>query len=214
MKKNILLLSCLFLWFLPIANFRLIDGDEGYYLFAAKLLLDGKTIYKDFFYPQTPLLPYIYKWWFSITGISWINARLLHAIVTALIGFILFKNLLRINKKVATLGLFLFLFSGYITGWFTIAKAYAMPVLLILLACEFMQSKIFSKHFINILFVGILLGLAINIRLYMIVLVPIFYIYSVKRFISHKTLNANINISREASFLPVSNRWIRNCTFA
>ena len=139
MKNNILLLSCLVIWFLPIANFRLIDGDEGFYLYAAKLVSERKIVYKDFFYPQAPLLPYIYKWWFYITGISWFNARLLQAIVTALIGLILFKNLLRINKKVAKFGLFLFLFSGYITGWFIIAKAYAIHVLLIIIAWELIQ---------------------------------------------------------------------------
>ncbi|HOX24579.1 MAG TPA: hypothetical protein PLL30_02320 [Candidatus Krumholzibacteria bacterium] len=44
-------------WF--AAN-RPIDGDEGYYGLAARLVAEGKRPYADFFYPQAPLLPYLY----------------------------------------------------------------------------------------------------------------------------------------------------------
>jgi 4-amino-4-deoxy-L-arabinose transferase-like glycosyltransferase len=39
---------------------RPIDGDEGYYGLAARLVAAGQTPYADFFYPQAPLLPYLY----------------------------------------------------------------------------------------------------------------------------------------------------------
>src|ERR1700694_3313720 len=44
------------------AHVRPIDGDEGYYTTAARLVWEGKTPYRDFSYPQGPLLPYIYSW--------------------------------------------------------------------------------------------------------------------------------------------------------
>src|ERR1700740_731179 len=44
------------------AQVRPIDGDEGYYTTAARLVWEGKTPYRAFFYPQGPLLPYIYSW--------------------------------------------------------------------------------------------------------------------------------------------------------
>ncbi len=39
---------------------RPIDGDEGYYAMATRLVAEGRTPYLDFFYPQAPLLPYVY----------------------------------------------------------------------------------------------------------------------------------------------------------
>ena len=39
---------------------RLIARDEGFYTYAAQLILEGKHPYIDFFYPQMPLLPYLY----------------------------------------------------------------------------------------------------------------------------------------------------------
>lgn len=35
-----------------IAAFRLVDGDEGYYLIASMRVLEGAVPYRDFFYPQ------------------------------------------------------------------------------------------------------------------------------------------------------------------
>ncbi len=43
-----------------MATWRPIDGDEGYYGLAARLVAEGRTPYADFFYPQAPLLPMVY----------------------------------------------------------------------------------------------------------------------------------------------------------
>ncbi len=40
--------------------FRNVNQDEGWYLWAAKLVFQGKVPYRDFAYSQTPLLPYVY----------------------------------------------------------------------------------------------------------------------------------------------------------
>lgn len=42
-----------------VAALRPLDGDEGYYAAAARLVAMGRLPYLDFFYPQTPLLPFI-----------------------------------------------------------------------------------------------------------------------------------------------------------
>ncbi|MGD2254035.1 MAG: hypothetical protein PVF70_14075 [Anaerolineales bacterium] len=36
------------------------NADEGWYLYASKLVFEGEIPYRDFAYTQTPLLPYIY----------------------------------------------------------------------------------------------------------------------------------------------------------
>lgn len=40
--------------------FRQVNLDEGWYLWASKLVYQGKVPYRDFAYTQTPLLPYVY----------------------------------------------------------------------------------------------------------------------------------------------------------
>src|SRR5437016_4568472 len=48
---------------LVVSRLRLVDGDEGFYLLAAKSVYHGKVLYRDFFYTQMPLLPYVYGLW-------------------------------------------------------------------------------------------------------------------------------------------------------
>ncbi|MEZ4386241.1 MAG: hypothetical protein R3D98_01435 [Candidatus Krumholzibacteriia bacterium] len=52
-------------WF---ALHRPIDGDEGYYGLAASLVSEGRQPYADFFYPQAPLLPYVYAPFARLVG--------------------------------------------------------------------------------------------------------------------------------------------------
>jgi hypothetical protein len=41
-------------------GFGQLNNDEGWYLYASKLVYQGALPYRDFAYPQMPLLPYIY----------------------------------------------------------------------------------------------------------------------------------------------------------
>jgi len=47
---------------------RPIDGDEGYYALASRLVSEGQSPYADFFYPQGPLMPYVYAPIVSLAG--------------------------------------------------------------------------------------------------------------------------------------------------
>ena len=38
-----------------------LNQDEGWYLYAANLVAEGKMLYRDFFYTQGPLMPLIYS---------------------------------------------------------------------------------------------------------------------------------------------------------
>jgi hypothetical protein len=53
-----------------VAQRRFIDGDEGFYLLASRLVLEHKAPYLDFLYTQAPLLPYAYGLWMKLFGIS------------------------------------------------------------------------------------------------------------------------------------------------
>ena len=50
-------------FFLFIARHRFVNGDEGFYLLASRLVLMHKKPYLDFSYVQAPLLPYVYAGW-------------------------------------------------------------------------------------------------------------------------------------------------------
>ena len=62
-----------------------LNQDEGWYLYAANLVSEGKMLYRDFFYTQGPLLPIVYspfRWVWDSCGL--LGAR----IFTSLIGIL------------------------------------------------------------------------------------------------------------------------------
>lgn len=61
------------------AHVRPIDADEGFYTTAARLVWEGKTPYRDFFYQQAPLLPYLYSWIWAVHPRSLVAMRFLSA---------------------------------------------------------------------------------------------------------------------------------------
>ena len=76
----------MFAFFAALAARRPVDVDEGSYLLAAKLALDGVVPYSDFLYTQMPLLPYVYGAWTVLVGESWLWARFLSACFAAALG--------------------------------------------------------------------------------------------------------------------------------
>src|SRR5258708_27183994 len=85
--------------FLPVARYRLIDGDEGFYLMASRLVFEHRVPYRDFFFTQMPLLPYIYGLWMRAIGTSWVSARMLSGLLTALLGTLLYPQVRMENRK-------------------------------------------------------------------------------------------------------------------
>ena len=63
-------------WFLAAFGFAVLafaavwmgslNQDEGWYLYAARLVSEGKTPYRDFFYTQAPVMPIVYSAFTSI----------------------------------------------------------------------------------------------------------------------------------------------------
>src|SRR5579863_3526665 len=97
-RRAKLLTGCVFLvqflFFAFIALHRFIDADEGSYLLAARLILQHKNPYLDFFYNQAPLLPYVYAAWIKLGGVSWRSAKIFAALLTALLGTLVYLDVL------------------------------------------------------------------------------------------------------------------------
>lgn len=160
--------------FVPLSLQRLIAQDEGYYALAAKLVTQGRLVYRDFFYPQMPALPYVYGIWMKVFGFSWESGRALSAVLAVAIGLMLFQYLRhKCGSAAALAGVFLYATSSMVFPWFCLMKTYALSTVLLFGAyflCE-MPSRI-SKEWRAIL-VGLLCGLTVNVRLFFAVLFPV-----------------------------------------
>src|SRR5947208_12043240 len=75
----------------PLSAFRVVDGDEGVYAYASRLAVHGRLPYRDFFYEQAPLLPYVYGPVAWLSGESWYALRGLSVVFTAVVGLLLFR---------------------------------------------------------------------------------------------------------------------------
>ncbi len=118
---------------------RRIDADEGYFLYAARLVRQGQIPYRDFFFPQLPLIPYLWGWLPAPIGLDWISARLLAACV-AFAAALVFLRLLRL--RLAHSGVAIAIFLAYLASdigleWATVVKTFAPANLFLLLAWFF-----------------------------------------------------------------------------
>ena len=178
----------LFTLWLPAASFliyisqkRLIARDEGYYLYAAKLVADGLTPYVDFFYPQMPLLPYIFGAAISLFGESWEIARAVSGCSTALLLLLLLKQNQQRSLFFSIILILLFCCSNFILPWYTTVQSYSLSALLTFSAIPFIRryeaGAADRPCFKLLAFAGFLLGSAVAVRLTMLAIIPAVFAY-------------------------------------
>ncbi len=172
----VLVFGLLLAWFGWVSLERLASGDEGFYLYAASLLTRGKLLYTDFFYPQAPLLPYLYTLPFLVGGESWQSARLFSAIFPAISGGILYLLLVpSIGRFGSFVGVLFFATSVFVFPWFPTAQTYG-PSIAFLLASYFYISR--ERLTPRTLFLsGLFLGLTVGVRIFFVGLLPLFLCY-------------------------------------
>ena len=166
-------LTALFVWF---ALTRFFDGDEGVYGLTSVLVADGKLLYRDFFYPQMPVLPYVYGGWMEIVGESWNAARALSALLAAATGVLLYRYLdRRAGWSVALLGVGLFASSTLVLEWFATVKSYPLSTFLVVASCVLLDRArpISPAAWAG---AGALFALAIGSRLYFAAALPAYAI--------------------------------------
>ena len=75
-----------------------LNQDEGWYLYAAQLVGEGKVLYRDFAYTQGPLLPKFYKSfaWVWANGRGLLGARIFT--VTIGLGGVLLAELTELDE--------------------------------------------------------------------------------------------------------------------
>ena len=121
---SLMVVAALGAWLLPISLGRLIDGDEGYLLMAARLIGEGHWPYRDFFLTQTPLLPAVLGAVFRIFGRSWLTARVFSGALAVVMGWLVYRESLSATRRqsAALFAAAVFALNGASIGWLTIVK--------------------------------------------------------------------------------------------
>ena len=163
-------------FFYYVSQHRLVDDDEGYYLLASRLVIDHKTPYLDFLYPQAPLLPYIYAAWLKLAGISWASARVLCALLSTAVGGLLYWHVVRETGKwlAGASAVLLFASSSLVFAWLPIVKTFA-PALLFLFPAYMLCARLSPRTSGWIIAAaGVLFAVAADTRSYVVGLLPVF----------------------------------------
>ena len=167
------------LFFAALAMTRLIARDEGYYALAAKLVLQGQRPYLDFFYPQMPLLPYVYALWMKAAGASWTSIRLFSALLAALLTLLLMLETRRLfGNWAALLAALLFAACNFVFPWFVTVQTYSLSTLLLFASYVLLNR---SSAALPLLLSGLLFGAAVDARLMFAGLAPVLVLHLVLR---------------------------------
>jgi hypothetical protein len=164
----------------PMSLLRLVDADEGIYLVNTRAVMQGEVPYLDFFYPQMFLLPYVYGAWMAVTGVSWYAGRLLSAVFAVALGLLVAREAERITgeRRWAVLAALLVGSSTLAIAWYTVVKTYALATLLLFAACAVLSADRSRRA---VFLGGLLAGLAVDVRLYLVVVIPVLALEVVRR---------------------------------
>ncbi len=161
--------------FVPMSRYRLVDGDEGTYILDSRLVMEGELLFHDLFWPQMFLTPYIFGLWMKVFGYSWYAARFLAALAAIALGLVLFRQVRHLTGHQAwgVLAVVLYAFSSLEFGWLPLIKTFPFGTLALFGAYAVLTlSRSPNRWFYS----GFLLGLAIDIRLYVVFVVPAFLV--------------------------------------
>lgn len=164
------------LFFLHVSQHRLIDGDEGFYLLASRLVMQHRTPYLDFFYTQAPLLPYAFAGWLKLAGVSWYSARAFCALLTTIVGMMIYRHVSRETGQwlAGVCAVLLFATSSLVFAWFPIVKTFPLAMVFLFPAYMIFAGLSPSTPRWQIALAGVLFGLASDTRSYVVALLPVF----------------------------------------
>jgi len=157
------------------ASTRPIDGDEGFYTTAARLVWEGKTPYKDFFYQQAPLLPYLYSWIWAVHPRSLVAMRMLSAACGALEVFLWGIGLVsakRLPTKVTLAAFAAVILNPYWVSWNVVFKTFAVANLLMTVATICFYTALRSGKTRWYFAGGLALGACVSVRSLYGLLIP------------------------------------------
>ena len=142
---------------------------------ASRLVLMHKKPYLDFFYPQAPLLPYIYALWMKCFGVSWAAGRQLAALLTSLLGALVYEHVCRLTRNwlAGLAAVIVFISSTLVFAWLPIVAPFSLAGLFIFAAYLAISRVSAESSPWLIAAAGLLLGLSVDIRSYLLLLIPL-----------------------------------------
>lgn len=157
------------------AMVRIVDNDEGFYLSAAKQTAEGKTVYRDFFYPQMPYLPYLFAPLSGLGMATLFLTRLAGVMASAITAILFYLLLIRMVSRqgMQIFVLCLYLFSGLVLSWHAVTKTYPWTDLCLMASLFFALHIPDGKGLLSAVLSGLAIALAVNIRL---VLLPFIFL--------------------------------------
>lgn len=175
-RWSILLIGLLVAELIFLLFYRRINLDEGWYLNAARLVYQGKLLYQDFAYTQTPLLPYVYGFFQQLFGVGLYQGRVL-TILLALGAWLLSAATARrlAGPLAGIICLALLATSIFAATQYTYTATYALTAYLIAAAC-YVALLQWQPDLRNLL-ATMLICLAVGTRLSTVVLLPPFLLY-------------------------------------
>jgi hypothetical protein len=149
------------------AMVRSIDTDEGYYVSAARLVWEGKVPYRDFFFPQAPMLAYLYGWIWGVHPGSLVSMRLLSAGLTAATALLWGVCLVfseRLPRVVVVATFLAIVLNPTLAAWNVAVKTYAAGNLLASVAMISLYAALRMRRVRWYFIAGLALGLCASVR--------------------------------------------------
>jgi hypothetical protein len=150
------------------------DVDEGFYAVAAELVGSGRGLYRDFFYPQAPLLPYLLGAFHALLHPSFLLQRAGMALIGGATAAVLAFAVHRETRSHlgAALGVALFCVHELSWQWVPSVRAYSIAGFVGLLAMVLVTSPRRPPPALVCLAAGALAALAPGVRLLLLPVVP------------------------------------------
>jgi len=166
------------------AQIRPLDGDEGYYTTAARLVWEGKTPYTDFAYQQGISLPYLYGWIWAVHPRSLVAMRYLSAAcgaIAVLLWGIWLLSAGRFSPTVALATFAVIVLNPYWVWWNVAVKTFAAANLLMSVAMICLYAALQSQRARWYLIGGVALGACASVRALYGPLVPFVLLWLLHR---------------------------------
>lgn len=169
---------CLFAANLIFGN---LNQDEGWYLYAAKLIASGKMPYRDFAFTQGPVMPFIYSLlypaveWGGLTAGRLITAAL--AFAGTLCAAMLAGRLARPGqgRLAAVICFILALVNVYQAYFCTVVKTYSLAMLFLTAGFLVLHHSLARRNRFLVMLSAVLLVLAAGTRTSVAVVLPVVF---------------------------------------
>jgi len=172
MNKIFILLIVFCLVQIPIL-FTSLSADENVYYYMGKIVSEGQIPYRDFFYSHPPIQVYLYAGLIKLFGLHvWILKlfTLLIWTVCTYLAYLIARE--RYDERIGLVAVFLF-FASYDSIFASFAFGIEIAVLFFLISWYFLNKRSYLC--------GLFFGLSLMVRLHLLPLGIILFIYSKKK---------------------------------